>query len=293
MDSDDDRDETRREGRGRLRPRELAAGDDEREIVTAAAALARRAEHPGAQLGLGDADERAMLLWGRSLLPEAIRFSRAEPTQRMAGEAELYRGKWGGVAVTIAAPGIGAPATALVAEKLAAAGAKVIVGVGFAGSIHPLVASGTALAVEAALSDEGTSRHYVADGAPLLAHRPLADALELALADEGAFARCAKVWTTDAPYRETVAKARAFRLAGAVAVEMETAALLAVAARRGFHAGAALLVADELTRFDPGAKPEGIAYAWRPAAPGALDRARGQLLRAAFAALTGDAALSS
>jgi purine-nucleoside phosphorylase len=54
------------------------------------------------------------------------------------------------------------------------------------------------------------------------------------------------VWTTDAPYRETVRQVLAFQKQGVLAVEMELSALFAVACFRGIHLAAALAVSDEL-----------------------------------------------
>jgi purine-nucleoside phosphorylase len=53
------------------------------------------------------------------------------------------------------------------------------------------------------------------------------------------------IWTTDAPFRETPQKIRQFQVAGVHAVDMEMAALFAVAHYRGCEVAALLLVSDE------------------------------------------------
>jgi purine-nucleoside phosphorylase len=53
------------------------------------------------------------------------------------------------------------------------------------------------------------------------------------------------IWTTDALYRETPHKIRRWQEAGVHAVDMEMAALFAVAQYRGCEVGALLLVSDE------------------------------------------------
>lgn len=64
------------------------------------------------------------------------------------------------------------------------------------------------------------------------------------LKGQGLTARQGPVWTTDAPYRETVAKVRRYRRAGILAVEMEYAALAAVARFRRRDFAALLLISD-------------------------------------------------
>jgi uridine phosphorylase len=193
------------------------------------------------------------------------------------------------VGVTIVAPGIGGPATALVVEKLAACGARGFIGVGFAGSVHPLLRSGVIVVAERAESDEGVSRHYVAPGEPLEAHPGAKEALEAGLGSDFGKYQCGAVWTTDAVYRETVGKAREFRKRGCAGVDMETAALYAVAKKRGLAAAAALLLADELCRFAPldVETPDNLVWEWKPAAPGTLDGVAGAMLRGALGAVTG------
>jgi len=84
--------------------------------------------------------------------------------------------------------------------------------------------------IDRALRDEGTSLHYQPPGTwsrldPEIKHRiePTLDELSenIGIADS---------WTTDAPYRETAAAIAAATAAGASCVEMEAAALYALAA---------------------------------------------------------------
>jgi uridine phosphorylase len=55
-----------------------------------------------------------------------------------------------------------------------------------------------------------------------------------------------KTWTTDAIYRETRARMALRRSEGCVTVEMEAAALFAVAQFRGIHLGQILYCGDNL-----------------------------------------------
>jgi purine-nucleoside phosphorylase len=54
------------------------------------------------------------------------------------------------------------------------------------------------------------------------------------------------VWSTDAPFRETVGKVLGYQKQGVLAVDMEISALFTVADFRGIELAAALTVSDEL-----------------------------------------------
>ena len=57
-------------------------------------------------------------------------------------------------------------------------------------------------------------------------------------------------WTIDTPYRETIDEVRHYRAAGVLTVEMEAAAVFAVATVRGVSAASAFVVSDLLGETD-------------------------------------------
>lgn len=272
--------------------------DGEREILTPFAGLKRRAEHGGsAQVAPGSVPTRALFTWGDPMFEAVRRLTHAKPTDLKAGVASLFRGTWAGQPFVLCNPGMGAPAAALVADKLQACGVDTIVGMGFAGILHPLLQSGDIVVVEKAIGEDGASRAYL-DGLATdlpedeVAASPIVkESLELSLGNEpGAAYQCGIAWTTDAPYRETVAKAKRYRARGAHCVEMETAALLAVAQRRGFRAGVSLLLSDSLCRvapLDAPASDDGLDWQWTPAPAGSLDGKVETLARAALPVVVG------
>jgi uridine phosphorylase len=149
--------------------------------------------------------------------------------------------------------GIGAPVAAAVMEELVALGCRRFVSIGTAGSLQPDLAIGQLVVCECAVRDEGTSHHYVPAGEYADASGPLTVRLEEALAAQGrGFVRGAS-WTIDAFYRETVTEARHYQSQGVLTVEMEAAALFAVAAYRGVQAAAVFTVSDSLAGLE-----------WRP-----------------------------
>jgi uridine phosphorylase len=127
---------------------------------------------------------------------------------------------------------VGASFAVLVAEELFAAGCKCLISLTSAGQLKNLAAPPYFVVIDRALRDEGTSYHY-------------APPAEFAHGDPGLIKLASKAieswdkpvfvgatWTTDAPFRETSEAIEWARSRGAVAVEMEAAALYAFAIAR-------------------------------------------------------------
>jgi uridine phosphorylase len=115
-----------------------------------------------------------------------------------------------------------------------------------------------------AVRDEGVSHHYLPTDTPVGPDRGLTEALGEALAERGPL-RSGMTWTIDAPYRETVAEVRRYRAEGVLTVEMEAAALFAVAAVRSVPMASAFCISDLLSsvtwdpRFDAPELHDGLA----------------------------------
>jgi uridine phosphorylase len=157
--------------------------------------------------------------------------------------------------------GIGAPAAAVVVEELIALGAREIVTVGVAGSLRPDLLVGDVVVGDEAIRDEGVSHHYLPADHPALADPYLSDRLEYALAAARLRPCRGVTWTIDAIYRETVAEARHFASHGALCVEMEAAALFAIATVRRVPMAAILCISDSLAgaEWDPHYDSERLA----------------------------------
>jgi DeoD family purine-nucleoside phosphorylase len=181
------------------------------------------------------------------------------------------RGLWGytgtasdGAPLTIQSTGMGGPSAAIVIEELIELGARRIVRVGTCGALVDGLALGELVVADGVLAADGTSRALGADGV-LRPDEALAGALAPG-APRGL------VVSSDLFYDPDPARAEEWVAAGAVAVEMEAAALLAVAARHGVAAACLLAVSDlvtDRTRIDPAA----------------LEAAEAELGRAGLAAL--------
>lgn len=158
-------------------------------------------------------------------------------SRRAAGWAcyhtEMDVAEQAGVAIGIVGLAVGAPFAVLVAEQLFATGCRLLISVTSAGQITPVGPPPYFVLIDRALRDEGTSFHYLppatfAEAAAALADRAFASVSALTVTVHRGTA-----WTTDAPYRETEEAIAAARAHGALAVEMEAAALYAIAAARG------------------------------------------------------------
>ena len=172
-----------------------------------------------------------------------------------------HRGLWGytgiapdGEPLTIQSTGLGGPSTAIVVEELIALGARRLVR---AGTCSALVDAelGSLVIAESVLPHDGASRALGADGALVPDPELLAG---LRAAGNGAVV--GPVVSADLLDRDPWASS------GAVALDLSTAALFAVAARRGARAACVLAVT--------GARIE----------PDTLERAEAELGRVAAAA---------
>ena len=151
-----------------------------------------------------------------------------------------------GQQVAVANCGFGAPLAAIALEELIAMGCRRFVACGGAGSLTPDEKLGALVLVSGAFRDEGLSHHYLP---PSLSIATEFNALQQAaerLASWGVAFREGATWTTDALYRETPTRIARRRKQGCLTVEMEAAALLAVAAYRKVPLVPLLVCGDDL-----------------------------------------------
>ena len=199
--------------------------------------------------------------------------------QELTDEPRMFnhnRGLWGytgtaadGAPLTIMSHGMGGPSAAIVLEELCDLGLETVIRVGTCGALVTGLALGDLVAATGVLPADGTSAALGARD-PLAADARLTDRLA-ADADHAGL-----VVSTDLFYDPDPARPEHWRAAGALAVEMEAATVLAVAARRGVRAACLLAVSDAL----PGAGARIGADA--------LEAASLRLGRVALAALLAD-----
>ena len=158
------------------------------------------------------------------------------------------RGLWGytgtaadGAPLTIQSTGMGGPSAAIVLEELIALGLERAIRVGTAGALAPSLALGELVIATEAICADGTSR-ALGSGER---ERPDAATLD-ALRRCAPGAHAGPIVTSDLFYEDGPQRLDAWRAAGALAVEMEAAALFAIGRRRGVAVGAVVALTDLL-----------------------------------------------
>ncbi len=173
------------------------------------------------------------------------------------------RGLWGytgtahdGAPLSIQSTGMGGPSAAIVVHELIELGAQRLLRVGTCGGLDPSLRLGGLLIATAALAADGTSRALGAgervDPSPELLAALRAAAGEAVVAGP--------IVSTDLFYDERCCE-DAWREAGARAVEMESAALFALAGRRGVEAATLLIVSDRLAGGRVRIEPDALEHA--------------------------------
>jgi len=190
------------------------------------APLAERVLLPG--------DPGRALLLAQSLLAEPKMFNHNRGLWGYSGEARDGR------PLTIQSTGMGGPSAAIVIAELADLGAETLLRVGTCGALDGSLALGDLLVASEALAADGTSRALGASDR-VAADPELLERLRTAAGPGGAHG---PIVTSDLFYDGPAGAEERWRAQGALAVEMETATLFALAARRGLRAGCALIVSD-------------------------------------------------
>lgn len=196
---------------------------------------------PGIRLRKGDITPR-VLVCGDPERAESIAAELNNMKVLAKGrEYWTYYGEYKGVPITVSSHGVGASGAMLSFISLIKAGAKVIVRIGTCGGLHPEVKAGSLVIATAAAKEDGVSNMYVPESFPAVANFDVIGAL----ADNAKKnnQNCFKgiIVTHGAFYSgvmptNTVEQAKS----GAIALEMEVAALYTAATMYNVKAGAIL-----------------------------------------------------
>jgi uridine phosphorylase len=141
---------------------------------------------------------------------------------------------------------VGAPFAVLVAEELFASGCRFLISITSAGQILPVGQPPYVILIDKALRDEGTSYHYLPPSPYSCLDPTLRETVCAGWNHHKPPLHIGGSWTTDAPFRETAQMIERCQAAGILAVEMEAAALYAVAAARRFEIVCFALVTNQM-----------------------------------------------
>jgi uridine phosphorylase len=174
--------------------------------------------------------------------------------------------------------GIGAPAATSIVESLRAIGVEQFVSMGEAGGLQPGLEPGDVIVCDRAVRDEGVSHHYLPSALWAEPSRDLTGRFHDRLVAAGLSPSPGSAWTIDAPFRETVAEAEHYAAQGVAVVEMEAAALFAVAQASGIEVAAAFAISDSLAdgEWVPHFADDRLADSLLRMVPAAIDTLREQ-----------------
>lgn len=189
--------------------------------------------------------EKAVMCFTEGFYPRLVKclgLSDAEPAPGFGG---CQKGRMSRDLILLKSD-IGAPAAALAMEVVIAAGVRKVLMLGLAGSLSPSCPIGSCVIPTWGIREEGTSYHYLPSRTCPKPSMRFARELRDALSDIEP--KLGGVWSTDAPYRETVRKIKEYAGKGVLAADMETTAMMAVAMRRKVQFAAVLTISDLMYR---------------------------------------------
>lgn len=196
-----------------------------------------------------DAPEHCVLTFFGEVAARIVGEYAAEEVYRIRsemGEFPLVAFEIEGRRIAMMHCGVGAPQAAAMLEEIIAAGCRYFVACGGAGVVDPSIDANQVLLPTSAIRDEGTSYHYLPPSREVPPTETAVEAVRDVLREAGVPWAEGKTWTTDAIYRETPGLVRRRRKEGCIAVEMEAAALFAVARFRGVELAQLLYAGDNV-----------------------------------------------
>jgi uridine phosphorylase len=205
---------------------------------------------PGAVIEPMSIAPHAVLCYFQDVIAAVVKRHAGHVVDHLASEIgrnPIYEIDLDGRRLVVVHPGVGAPLAAGFLEELIARGCRSFVACGGAGVLVPDVALGHVIVPTSAVRDEGTSYHYLPASRTAEPSPAAVEAIVAAAGRHGMPHVTGATWTIDAYYRETRDKLEARVEEGCLTVEMEAAALFAVAAFRGVTLGQVLYAGDDLS----------------------------------------------
>lgn len=170
-----------------------------------------------------------------------------EPLRTLTGKQPVYEIEWKSKRLTLFCPGITAPLAVGLTEEVIARGCRKLIAFGSAGVLDRALIRGHLVVPTAAVRDEGTSFHYAPPSREVAPSEAGLAAIKSVLSDRNIPFTLGKTWTTDALYRETPSRIARRKAEGCLTVEMEAAALFALAQFRGIALAQMLFCSDDVS----------------------------------------------
>lgn len=146
--------------------------------------------------------------------------------------------------------GFGAPVVAILIEEFNAFGVKLFLSIGTAGSLQKKLKLGSIVICDKAIRDEGTSHHYLKNEKYSYSSERVTKKLTDVMENMNLDYTIGTSWTIDAPYRETYLEIEEYKKENVLTVDMEAAAIFAVAEYLNLDAGVIFTISDYLSEDD-------------------------------------------
>ncbi len=161
--------------------------------------------------------------------------------------------------------GIGAPMITVFWEEVIAAGVHRALNLGTTGGLQKFLKVGDFILCDQAIRDEGVSYHYLPPLKYVSASEKLTSQIHSFLEKRNINFYQGTCWTIDAPYRETTQEIIHYQNEGVLCVDMETAALFAVAQFRKVEIISLFTISDLLgdLKWQPQFNAEKVRYGLR------------------------------
>lgn len=162
------------------------------------------------------------------------------------GRVPVYKIKYKNTEVAIFMSRVGASACCVSYEEVLAMGLEKLIMFGTCGVLDKNIEDLAIIIPTSAIRDEGTSYHYMKASNEIKVNEKYIDDFKQILKSNNISSINGKVWTTDAPYRETRDKVLKRKEQGCICVDMECSAINAVAKFRNKELFQFFYAADNL-----------------------------------------------
>ncbi len=149
--------------------------------------------------------------------------------ERSDGTTPIYKIKYKDKSLALFLSKVGAPACIAFLEDLFVMGLEKIVIFGTCGVLKSTIDDLSIIIPNSAIRDEGTSYHYAKGNREININSKHINSFIKLLEKKEIKYSVGKVWTTDAPYRETKKKVKKRKEEGCICVDMECSAIAALA----------------------------------------------------------------
>ena len=203
-----------------------------------------------------DLPDRCVLCFFREVIDqvsEKLDLRPLPPLKSEMGRLPVFLATHNGNTLGVVPAAVGAPLAAVLFEHLIARGGRKFIVCGGSGVLDSSIGSGHIVVPTSAIRDEGTSYHYLPAGREAYPSTTAVAAVSRVLERHNVEYVAGKTWTTDALYRETPKRVSTRKEQGCLTVEMEAAALFAVAEFRNVHIAQLLYGGDDVSgiEWDP------------------------------------------